>query len=27
MICSEDELGLVDERQAGIMELSEEAPL
>ena len=27
MICSEDELWLVDERQAGIMELSEEAPL
>lgn len=27
MICSEDELGLVDERQAGILELPENAPL
>jgi hypothetical protein len=27
MICSEDELGLIDERQAGIMELSKDAPL
>ena len=27
MLCSEDELGLIDERQDGIMELPEDAPL
>lgn len=27
MICSEDELGLIEERQAGILELPEDAPL
>jgi hypothetical protein len=27
MICSEDELGLVEERQAGIMELPNDAVL